>query len=257
MLALNKVNLTFNAGTVNEVHALKSLSTLLEEGDFVVVVGGNGSGKSTMLNSVAGSYMVDSGKIILDKTDITWMPEHTRAKYVGRVFQDPMRGTAPDMTIEENLALAHRRGNRRTFRRGIKAAERAQFRELLASLDLGLEDRLNTRIGLLSGGQRQSITLLMATLQNPRILLLDEHTAALDPKTAARVLEISVKLIEEHYLTTLMVTHNMADAIKYGNRLMMMREGEIIFEATGQQKSALTVPELVNKFISAGMEALV
>lgn len=256
MLALNKVNLTFNAGTVNEVHALKDTGLFLEEGDFVVVIGGNGSGKSTMLNTVAGTYMPDSGKIVLDNKDITFMQEHVRAKYVGRVFQDPMRGTAPDMTIEENLALAHRRGARRSFRRGIKAAERVQYRELLSRLDLGLEDRLNTRIGLLSGGQRQSITLLMATLRNPKILLLDEHTAALDPKTANRVLELSVQLIEDNYLTALMVTHNMADAIKYGNRLVLMRDGEIIFEATGEQKSNLTVPELVDKFISAGVQVL-
>jgi len=256
VLALNKVNLTFNAGTVNEVHALKDTGLFLEEGDFVVVIGGNGSGKSTMLNTVAGTYMPDSGKIVLDNKDITFMQEHVRAKYVGRVFQDPMRGTAPDMTIEENLALAHRRGARRSFRRGIKAAERVQYRELLSRLDLGLEDRLNTRIGLLSGGQRQSITLLMATLRNPKILLLDEHTAALDPKTANRVLELSVQLIEDNYLTALMVTHNMADAIKYGNRLVLMRDGEIIFEATGEQKSNLTVPELVDKFISAGVQVL-
>ncbi|MCL2746190.1 MAG: ATP-binding cassette domain-containing protein, partial [Coriobacteriia bacterium] len=208
-------------------------------------------------NTVSGTYLPDNGKIVLDGKDITFMPEHVRAKYVGRVFQDPMRGTAPDMTIEENLALAHRRGEKRSFRRGIRAAERTQYRELLSRLDLGLEDRLNTRIGLLSGGQRQAITLLMATLQNPKVLLLDEHTAALDPKTAAKVLEISVHLIEESYLTTLMVTHNMADAIKYGNRLVLMREGEIIFEATGQQKASLTVPELVDKFISAGVEVLV
>ena len=257
MLALNQVDITFNAGTVNEVHALKRLSLLLEEGDFVVVVGGNGSGKSTLLNVVAGSYLPDSGKVVLDGTDVTWMPEHSRAQSLGRVFQDPMRGTAPDMTIEENLALAHRRGKVRTLARGIKPAERARFRELLAHLDLGLEDRLNTKIGMLSGGQRQAITLLMATLQNPRILLLDEHTAALDPKTAARVLEISVSLIEEHYLTTLMVTHNMGDAIKYGNRLVMLREGEVVFEATGEAKANLTVTELVNKFISAGVEVLV
>jgi len=257
MLALNKINVTFNAGTVNEVHALKDTNLFLEHGDFVVVIGGNGSGKSTMLNTVAGTYMPDSGMMVLDNKDITFMPEHVRAQYVGRVFQDPMRGTAPDMTIEENLALAQRRGKRRTFRRGIKAAERARYRELLSHLDLGLEDRLSTRIGLLSGGQRQAITLLMATLQNPKILLLDEHTAALDPKTAAKVLEISVKLIEESYLTTLMVTHNMQDAITYGNRLVLMREGEIIFEATGQQKEQLTVSELVDKFISAGVEVLV
>ena len=257
MLALNKINLTFNAGTVNEVHALKDLCLLLEQGDFVAVIGGNGSGKSTMLNTVAGTYMPDNGQIVLGAKDITFMPEHSRARYVGRVFQDPMRGTATDMTIEENLALAARRGSTRTFRRGIKAAERVQFRELLSHLDLGLEDRLTTRIGLLSGGQRQAITLLMATLQNPQILLLDEHTAALDPKTAAKVLEISVQLIEKSYLTTLMVTHNMADAIKYGNRLVMMHQGEIIFEASGQQKAALTVSELVDKFISAGAEVQV
>ena len=255
MLALNKINLTFNAGTVNEVHALKDLCLLLEQGDFVAVIGGNGSGKSTMLNATAGTYMPDSGQIVIGAKDITFMSEHSRARYVGRVFQDPMRGTATDMTIEENLALAARRGNRRSFiKRGIRAAERAHFRELLSQLDLGLEDRLSTRIGLLSGGQRQAITLLMATLQNPQILLLDEHTAALDPKTAARVLEISVQLIEKSYLTTLMVTHNMADAIKYGNRLVMMHQGRIIFEASGQQKASLTVPELVDKFISAGAE---
>jgi len=257
MLALNKVNVVFNAGTVNEVHALKDLGLFLEEGDFVVVIGGNGSGKSTMLNAVSGTYMPDSGKMVLDNKDITFMSEHARAKYVGRVFQDPMRGTAPDMTIEENLALAQRRGKRRTFRRAIKSAERDHFRQLLSRLNLGLEDRLNSRIGLLSGGQRQAITLLMATLQKPKVLLLDEHTAALDPKTAAKVLEISVDLIEENYLTTLMVTHNMADAIEYGNRLVLMREGEIIFEATGQQKANLTVPELVDKFISAGVEVQV
>ena len=257
MLALNQLNLTFNTGTVNEVHALNNLGLLLEKGDFVVVIGGNGSGKSTMLNTVAGTYMPDSGKMVLDNDDITFMPEHSRAKYVGRVFQDPMRGTAPDMTIEENLALAHRRGQRRTFKRGIRAAERAQFRELLSHLDLGLEDRLSTRIGLLSGGQRQAITLLMATLKDPKILLLDEHTAALDPKTAAKVLEISVKLIEENYLTTMMVTHNMADAITYGNRLVLMRQGQIIYEASGQQKAALTVSNLVDKFISAGVEVQV
>jgi putative ABC transport system ATP-binding protein len=257
MLALNKINLKFNTGTVNEVHALKDLGLLLEQGDFVVVIGGNGSGKSTMLNTVSGTYLPDSGKIVLDGKDITFMPEHARAKYVGRVFQDPMRGTAPDMTIEENLALAFRRGKRRGFARGVKAAERTQYCEMLSRLDLGLEDRLTTRIGLLSGGQRQAITLLMATLQDPKVLLLDEHTAALDPKTAARVLEISAQLVEENYLTTLMVTHNMADAIKYGNRLVLMREGRIIFEATGEQKASLTVPELVDKFISAGVEVLV
>ena len=258
MLALNKINLTFNAGTVNEVHALKDLCFLLEKGDFVAVIGGNGSGKSTMLNAVAGTYMPDNGQIVVGTKDITFMSEHSRARYVGRVFQDPMRGTATDMTIEENLALAARRGRQRSFiKRGIKAAERVQFRELLSHLDLGLEDRLTTRIGLLSGGQRQAITLLMATLQNPQILLLDEHTAALDPKTAAKVLEISVQLIEKSYLTTLMVTHNMADAIKYGNRLVMMHQGEIIFEASGQQKASLTVSELVDKFISAGAEVRV
>jgi len=256
MLALNQVDLTFNAGTVNEVRALKRLSLLLEEGDFVVVVGGNGSGKSTLLNVVSGSHLPDAGKVVLDSKDVTWMPEYSRAQYVGRVFQDPMRGTAPDMTIEENLALAHRRGKTRTLRRGIAPSERGDFRTLLARLDLGLEDRLNTKVGMLSGGQRQAITLLMATLQDPRILLLDEHTAALDPKTAARVLEISVALIQEHYLTTLMVTHNMGDAIAYGNRLVMLREGEVVFEASGENKKKLSVAELVNKFISEGVEVL-
>jgi putative ABC transport system ATP-binding protein len=257
MLALNQVDKTFNAGTVNEQHALQRLSLLLEDGDFVVVVGGNGSGKSTLLNVIAGTILPDAGRVVLDSTEVTWMAEHTRAQYVGRVFQDPMRGTAPDMTIEENLALSARRGRRRSLAPGIKAHERSEFRTLLSRLDLGLEDRLHSKAGLLSGGQRQALTLLMATLQNPRVLLLDEHTAALDPKTAAKVLELSVALIQERFLTTLMVTHNMGDAIRYGNRLVMLREGAVAFEACGSEKAKLSVAELVNKFISVGSEVLV
>ncbi|MDR1775634.1 MAG: ATP-binding cassette domain-containing protein [Actinomycetes bacterium] len=257
MLALSRVNKTFNAGTVNEQHALRDLSLLLEDGDFVVVVGGNGSGKSTLLNTIAGVYTPDSGQVVLDGRDVTWIAEHARARSIGRVFQDPMRGTATDMTIEENLALALRRGTRRTLAAGTKRSERATFREALARLDLGLEDRLTTKVGLLSGGQRQALTLLMATLVKPQILLLDEHTAALDPKTAKKVLDLSAALIEEDYLTTLMVTHNMSDAIRFGNRLVMMQEGRIVFEASGTVKSALTVGELVDKFISVGSEVLV
>jgi putative ABC transport system ATP-binding protein len=256
MLALNQISMTFNVGTVNEQRALSQVSLLAEEGDFIVIVGGNGSGKSTLLNVVAGAYTPQSGKVFLDATDVTWTAEHTRAAQVGRVFQDPMKGTAPDMTIEENLALAQRRGSRRSLAPGIRNVERTRYRELLSRLDLGLEDRLATKVGLLSGGQRQALTLLMATLRQPKVLLLDEHTAALDPKTAAKVLSLSVDLIQEQYLTTLMVTHNMGDAIALGNRLIMMQEGRIVFEATGSIKSQLSVTDLVNRFISVGSEVL-
>ena len=225
MLEIQNVSKTFNAGTVNQKIALNGLNLKLNEGDFVTVIGGNGAGKSTMLNAVAGVWPVDEGKILIDGVDVTRLSEHQRAAYIGRVFQDPMTGTAATMQIEENLALAARRGKRRTLRIGITKAEREQYRELLKTLDLGLEDRLTARVGLLSGGQRQALTLLMATMNKPKLLLLDEHTAALDPKTALKVLTLSARIVEENHLTTMMITHNMKDAIKYGNRLIMMHEG--------------------------------
>lgn len=233
MLEIQNIHKTFNAGTVNEKHALCGVSLRLEPGDFVTVIGGNGAGKSTMLNAVAGVWPVDSGKIIIDGTDVTSLSEHKRAKYVGRVFQDPMTGTAATMQIEENLALAMRRGKSRTLRSGITKGEREQYRELLKQLDLGLEDRLTSKVGLLSGGQRQALTLLMATLQKPKVLLLDEHTAALDPKTAAKVLATTDRIVNQDHLTTIMITHNMKDAITHGNRLIMMSEGNIILDIRG------------------------
>ena len=222
MLELKNICKTFNPGTVNEKRALTGLNLTLNDGDFVTVIGGNGAGKSTMLNAVAGTWLVDSGSILIDGTDVTRLPEHKRAAFIGRVFQDPMMGTAPTMQIEENLALAARRGQRRGLGWGITKAERAQYREMLRRLDLGLEDRLTSKVGLLSGGQRQALTLLMASLKKPKLLLLDEHTAALDPKTAAKVLSLSDQIVEENHLTTMMVTHNMKDAIVHGNRLIMM-----------------------------------
>lgn len=248
MLELKNVHKTFNAGTVNEKVALNGLDLKLEDGDFVTVIGGNGAGKSTMLNAVAGVWPIDMGKILIDGKDITRLPEHKRARYIGRVFQDPMMGTAGTMEIEENLALAARRGNARTLKAGITRQERDTYRERLKILGLGLEDRMTSKVGLLSGGQRQAITLLMATLKNPRLLLLDEHTAALDPKTAAKVLELSEKIVQEHQLTTLMITHNMRDAIKYGNRLIMMHEGRIIYDVRGAEKQALQVSDLLARF---------
>ena len=248
MLEIKDVHKTFNAGTINEKVALNGLNLTLNDGDYVTVIGGNGAGKSTMLNMITGVFPVDSGNILIDGEDITNLPEHKRAKYFGRVFQDPMTGTAADMQIEENMALAARRGKRRTLGFGIKKAEREKYKELLATLDLGLENRLTSKVGLLSGGQRQAITLLMATLQHPKLLLLDEHTAALDPKTAAKVLDISDKIIMENHLTALMVTHNMKDAIVHGNRLIMMYEGRIIFEAAKEDKKKLTVDDLMRKF---------
>ena len=230
---------TFNPGTVNEKTALNGLSLHLDEGDFVTVIGGNGAGKSTMLNAVAGVWPVDEGKIMIDGADVTRLSEHQRAKYIGRVFQDPMTGTAATMQIEENLALAARRGKPRTLRTGITRKEREEYKELLKTLDLGLENRLTARVGLLSGGQRQALTLLMATMNRPKLLLLDEHTAALDPKTALKVLTLSAKLVEENHLTALMITHNMKDAIKYGNRLIMMHEGRIIYDVSGEEKKKL------------------
>ncbi len=248
MLKLEHVYKTFNTGTVNEKTALNDLCLTLNDGDFVTVIGGNGAGKSTMLNAISGVWKPDSGKIIIDDVDVTDIPEHKRAKFLGRVFQDPMMGTAADMGIEENLALAYRRGKVRGLGWGITKQERALFREKLATLDLGLEDRMTSKVGLLSGGQRQAVTLLMASLQEPKLLLLDEHTAALDPKTAAKVLELSEEIISAHKLTTLMVTHNMHDAIVHGNRLIMMHNGRVILDIAGEEKERLTVEDLLEKF---------
>ena len=248
MLDIQNIFKTFNPGTVNEKKALQGVSLHLESGDFVTVIGGNGAGKSTMLNAVAGTWMVDSGSILIDGTDVTRLPEHKRAAFIGRVFQDPMMGTAPTMQIEENLALAARRGERRGLGWGITKAERAQYREMLRRLDLGLEDRLTSKVGLLSGGQRQALTLLMASLKKPKLLLLDEHTAALDPKTAAKVLSLSDQIVEENHLTTMMVTHNMKDAIVHGNRLIMMYDGHIVIDVSGEDKKKLTVPDLLALF---------
>lgn len=254
MLELHQVCKTFNPGTVNEKAALNHLSLTLEEGDFVTVIGGNGAGKSTMLNAISGVWPVDAGIIRIDGVDVTELSEHRRAVYLGRVFQDPMVGTAGNMTIEENLALAARRGEKRTLRWGIKKSEREQFKELLRPLGLGLEDRLTAKVGLLSGGQRQALTLLMASLKKPKVLLLDEHTAALDPKTAAKVLELSDQIVEEHKLTTLMVTHNMKDAIAHGNRLIMLDAGRVILDIRGEDKKKLTVPDLLARFTAASGE---
>ena len=256
MLELRNICKTFNPGTVNEKVALNGLSLRLEEGEFVTVIGGNGAGKSTMLNAVAGTFPLDSGSIVIGGTDVTRLPEHKRAKFIGRVFQDPMMGTAPTMQIEENLALAARRGKRRTLRPGITKKERAEYAERLKILDLGLEDRMTTKVGLLSGGQRQALTLLMASLVKPKLLLLDEHTAALDPKTAAKVLEATEKIVTRDRLTTLMITHNMKDAITYGDRLIMMKDGQIIFDISGEEKKKLTVEDLLDKFKVAGEDDL-
>ena len=251
MLDVKEIRKTFNAGTVNEKKALQGLNLHLNDGDFVTVIGGNGAGKSTMLNAIAGVWPVDSGSIVIDGVDVTKQPEYKRAKYIGRVFQDPMKGTSPDMEIAENLAIAARRGTKRKFKWGIAKGERAIYKEKLAELDLGLEDRLSSKVGLLSGGQRQAVTLLMATIKAPKLLLLDEHTAALDPKTAAKVLEITEKLVEENKLTTLMITHNMRDAIRYGNRLIMMNNGKIVVDISGESKKNLTVEDLLSLFTKA------
>ena len=248
MLRVENVWKTFNAGTVNEKTALSGLNLHLNEGDFVTVIGGNGAGKSTMLNAVAGVWPVDEGKIFIDSVDVTKLPEHKRAAYLGRVFQDPMTGTAAGMQIEENLALAARRGAKRFLKPGITQKEREYYKERLASLGLGLEDRLTSKVGLLSGGQRQALTLMMATLKKPRLLLLDEHTAALDPKTAAKVLDATDRIVGEDQLTTLMITHNMKDAIVHGNRLIMMYEGHIIYDVAGEEKKNLKVSDLLAKF---------
>lgn len=251
MLELKNIYKTFNPGSINEKRALNGINLTLEDGDFVTIIGGNGAGKSTMLNAIAGVWPVDSGSVIIDGEDITKLPEHKRAKYLGRVFQDPMNGTAADMEIEENLAVAKRRGQTRTLRWGITKKEREEYVELLKPLDLGLETRLRAKVGLLSGGQRQALTLLMATLKKPRLLLLDEHTAALDPKTAAKVLETTDKIVNSEHLTTLMITHNMRDAIAHGNRLIMMNAGHVIYDVAGEEKKHLTVQDLLAKFEEA------
>ena len=248
MLDVQNIRKTFNPGTVNEKTALDGVSLTLSDGDFVTVIGGNGAGKSTLLNAVAGVWPVDSGSISIGGTDVTRLPEHKRAKYIGRVFQDPMMGTAATMQIEENMALAARRGRARTLRPGITRDEREHYRETLKILDLGLEDRLTSKVGLLSGGQRQALTLLMAALRKPDLLLLDEHTAALDPKTAAKVLEATERIVQKDRLTTLMITHNMKDAITHGNRLIMMYEGRIALDISGEEKKKLTVEDLLARF---------
>lgn len=254
MLELKNIKKTFNPGTVNEKVALDGLSLTINDGEFVTVIGGNGAGKSTLLNAVCGTWRVDSGRILIDNSDVTNMPEYKRAKFLGRVFQDPMMGTAADMEIEENLALATRRGQHRGLKRGITSAERETYKKLLSELGLGLEERLKTKMGLLSGGQRQTVTLLMAAMNKPKLLLLDEHTAALDPKTAEKVLEITQRIVTENNLTTLMITHNMRDAIKYGNRLIMLYEGKIAFDVSGEEKKNLTVEQLLELFNKAKID---
>lgn len=256
MLEVKEIWKVFNAGTVNEKQALRGVSLTLKDGDFCTVIGGNGAGKSTLLNAVAGTWTVDGGSISIGGVDVTHLPDHKRAPYIGRVFQDPMLGTAPTMQILENLALAARRGQRRGLRWGVTKAEKEQYQEMLKNLDLGLEDRLTSKVGLLSGGQRQALTLLMASLKKPKLLLLDEHTAALDPKTAAKVLEISDRIIAENNLTALMVTHNMRDAIAHGNRLIMLKDGQIILDISGPEKQNLTVENLLAKFAMAAGEEL-
>lgn len=251
MLTINNLYKTFNTGTINEKQVLKGVNLHLNPGDFVTIIGGNGAGKSTMLNMIAGVYPADSGSILLDNIDITKKPEHARAKLLGRVFQDPMKGTAADMEIQENLALAYRRGKKRGLRWGITKEEKEIYVEALKTLDLGLETRMTSKAGLLSGGQRQALTLLMATLQKPKLLLLDEHTAALDPKTAKKVLDLTEQIIEAHQLTAFMVTHNMKDAIHIGNRLIMMHDGNIIYDIAGEEKKNLHVSDLLAKFESA------
>lgn len=254
MLKLFNVSKTFNRGTITEKVALKNINLEIDDGDFITVIGGNGAGKSTLLNLIAGIHFTDTGSLFLDGMDLTGMPEYVRAKYLGRVFQDPMMGTAANMQIEENLALAMRRGKRRTLSWGVQPAERALYREKLALLGLGLENRMTSKVGLLSGGQRQALTLLMATLQKPKLLLLDEHTAALDPKTAKKVLDLTETFVTDGGLTTFMVTHNMKDAIRCGNRLIMMSEGRIIYDVKGDEKKNLRVEDLLKRFDATGGE---
>ena len=255
MLKMNNITKTFNSGTVDERVALDHLSLTLRDGDFVTVIGGNGAGKSTMQNAICGTWQPDEGSIELDGVNVSSLPEYKRARYLGRVYQDPMMGTAPNMQLEENLALAMRRGQRRGLGWGVTRAEREEYREKLRGLGLGLEDRMTAKVGLLSGGQRQALTLLMASLRRPKLLLLDEHTAALDPATAAKVLELSDKIVAENGLTAMMITHNMKDAIKHGNRLIMMNEGRIILDISGEEKQKLTKRDLMDKFAEiAGMQ---
>lgn len=251
MLEVKNIVKTFNIGTVNEKQALRGVNLTLDDGDFVTIIGGNGAGKSTFLNAIAGVWPVDDGQIIIEGKDITRFPEYKRARFLGRVFQDPMTGTAANMGIEENLALAFRRGGRRTLKQGITNQERKLYEEMLARLGLGLQTRMTSKVGLLSGGQRQALTLLMATLRRPKLLLLDEHTAALDPKTARKVLDLTDEIVQEQELTALMVTHNMKDAIQLGNRLIMMHEGRIIYDVAGEEKKALHVQDLLQKFEEA------
>ena len=248
MLELKNISKTFNAGTVNEKVALDNLNLKLNDGDFVTVIGGNGAGKSTMLNAITGVFPIDSGSVVIEGRDITKLPEYKRAKYIGRVFQDPMMGTAANMWVEENLSIAERRGKKRTIKWAIHHKDRERYRKLLEHIDLGLESRLCTKMGLLSGGQRQAVTLLMASMEKPKLLLLDEHTAALDPATAAKVLKLTDKIINENHLTAIMITHNMNDAIKHGNRLIMMNQGQIIYDVSGEEKKNLTKSDLLNKF---------
>lgn len=252
MLDLKGIRKTFNPGSITEKKALRGIDLHLNDGDFVTIIGGNGAGKSTLLNAIAGVWPVDEGSICLAGQNVTAVPEHKRAALLGRVFQDPMTGTAANMQIEENLALAARRGKKRGLGWEVTKAEREKYHDMLVSLDLGLEDRLSAKVGLLSGGQRQALTLMMATMVKPKLLLLDEHTAALDPKTAAKVLEITDKVVNENHLTALMVTHNMADAIKHGNRLIMMNEGRIVYDVSGEEKKKLTVEDLMKKFSEVG-----
>lgn len=254
MLEAKNIVKTFNMGTVNEKRALKGVSLTLQDGDFVTVIGGNGAGKSTFLNAIAGVWPVDEGQILIDGKNITKLPEHKRAAFLGRVFQDPMTGTAASMGIEENLALAFRRGARRTLKTGITNSERTLYKDTLSRLGLGLQSRMTSKVGLLSGGQRQALTLLMATLKQPKLLLLDEHTAALDPKTARKVLELTQEIVNNQHLTALMVTHNMKDAIQIGNRLVMMHEGQIIYDVAGEEKKSLRVEDLLHKFEEASGE---
>ncbi|MBQ8536848.1 MAG: ABC transporter ATP-binding protein [Clostridia bacterium] len=248
MLEIKNITKTFNPGTVNQKVALNNVTLTLADGDFVTVIGGNGAGKSTLLNAIAGAWKLDEGHILIDGTEITHLPRYKRAKFLGRVFQDPMMGTAADMQIDENLALAKRRGKRRGLGLSIRAKEREEYAQRVADLDLGLETRLTTKVGLLSGGQRQAITLLMAAMNQPKLLLLDEHTAALDPKTAAKVLDITERIVTENRLTTVMITHNMRDALAHGNRLIMMHEGRVIIDVAGEEKKRLTVEDLLNLF---------
>ena len=256
MLRVENISKTFFPGTVNEKVALSGLNLHLKPGDFATVIGGNGAGKSTLLNSISGALRVDKGMVVIDNLNVTKMPEHRRAKYIGRVFQDPMMGTAAGMMIEENLAIASRRGKTPSLSWSLRSEDEERFAELLKELDLGLEDRLTARVGLLSGGQRQALTLLMATLKKPKLLLLDEHTAALDPKTAAKVLDITQRIVSRDHLTTLMITHNMKDALRFGNRLIMMDNGHIVVDVEGDQKKTLTVKDLLEMFEKASGEAM-